>query len=507
MATEKDIRAAINEIENVETLRQIFQDVADALRRKGVAQETIYPEEYAGLIDGIDTNEGGVDTSDGTAAATDIAKDKIAYVKGAKVVGNVNTVENGSTYGANGATVSDNSGVQMEHTISNNTLLRPNSKVQLRVNDYSQFGTATAADVVSGKTFTGAGGFKKPGTASLGVDTNDGTAAASDIASGKVAYVKGNRVTGTLPESSTIAQSLTPQVSSSYFDFYYTVPNDTIIRSGKQINLYCNSSVLGNATAADVAAGKTFTSTAGLKVAGTATIGESIMSIINKYNATGLDLTSSTIITTIRNYFNMVTLGISNDLKNQSTIGPFVTLATAGFPSSFSFPLTSGSWGNMSENASFDAKPTTLRIPIIISPALTDSSVDMIGMTQIYNNYKGIAFVSLTEKTKMAFTNYPDSNEYIIGGYYLKSNSSNVTETGYVSLQKGVVNSYKYTNNTVRYWTVQIKAPGTRISSDSSNKSHTFMIGDHNWIDLALSNTTTRGVYPFVPGYYLALVW
>jgi hypothetical protein len=58
--------------------------------------------------------------------------------------------------------------------------------------------TATAGDIMSGKTAYGAAG-KITGThVCSGVDTADATATAEDIMSGKTAYVNGGKVTGTL---------------------------------------------------------------------------------------------------------------------------------------------------------------------------------------------------------------------------------------------------------------------------------------------------------------------
>lgn len=97
--------------------------------------------------------EGLVDTSDGTAIASDIIKGKIAYAKKQRIVGT--------------------------HT-------------DLNTND----ATAVADDIKVGKTAY-VKGSKITGTHTE-LDTSDATATAADITKGKTAYVNGKKITGTL---------------------------------------------------------------------------------------------------------------------------------------------------------------------------------------------------------------------------------------------------------------------------------------------------------------------
>lgn len=105
------------------------------------------------------------------------------------------------------------------------------------------------------------------------VDTSDATATSNDIVVGKNAYVNGRKVDGGIfPLGST---GMTPD-RMSYADGVVTLTP----RIGQRMYLIDTSTIkitasdLGNATAADVASGKTFTSAAGLKVTGTATMGD-----------------------------------------------------------------------------------------------------------------------------------------------------------------------------------------------------------------------------------------
>lgn len=107
--------------------------------------------------------------------------------------------------------------------------------------------------------------------------TNPG--AASDLASGKQLIGQdGEIVTGTILERVSGASVASPGNSfytamsgSSLVEIgvQKNITRDVILRSGSEYTQYLSASQFGNATAADVASGKTFTSTAGVAVAGT----------------------------------------------------------------------------------------------------------------------------------------------------------------------------------------------------------------------------------------------
>lgn len=133
-----------------------------------------------------------------------------------------------------------------------------------------------------------------------GTFTNDGTAKSSDMADGVIAYVNGKKVTGNVTTTSTNASVDTSQISlerepvTNSIYAKYTYKHNWLFRNGAILTYPIPASNFGNATAADVASGKTFTSSAGLKVTGTGAIetGPTIAratsrSIPNAYSITG----------------------------------------------------------------------------------------------------------------------------------------------------------------------------------------------------------------------------
>lgn len=177
--------------------------LATAITAKGVTvPDDTTLDGYAALVEQIDT---GVDTSDATATASDIAKGKTAYVQGKKVTGDLYETAKGETrtyftWGSEYVTLKrddkrDLINIKMPW-IGNDEIMRIDSYIELGA-DVTLFGDATAADVAKGKTMTSVAGLKVVGTNTNDADTSDATATADDIAKGKTAYVQGAKVTGT----------------------------------------------------------------------------------------------------------------------------------------------------------------------------------------------------------------------------------------------------------------------------------------------------------------------
>lgn len=178
-------------------------DLATAITAKGVTvPDDTTLDGYAALVEQIDT---GVDTSDATATAKDIAKGKTAYVQGQKITGKLYEYTKGKTKnyfttGSENVTFERDSNRDLINItipwMGNDEIMRIDSYIKLGA-DATLFGDATAADVTKGKTMTSVAGLKVVGTNTNDADTSDATATAADIAAGKTAYVQGAKVTGT----------------------------------------------------------------------------------------------------------------------------------------------------------------------------------------------------------------------------------------------------------------------------------------------------------------------
>lgn len=125
-----------------------------------------------------------------------------------------------------------------------------------------------AENIKSGVTISGV----------TGTFTNDGTATASDMADGVIAYVNGQKVTGNITTVEAgvkyggwVTTAETAYVGDDPAGIVIKSPiyQNLLFRSNSMLQAPVDKSNFGDATAADVASGKTFTSSAGLKVTGT----------------------------------------------------------------------------------------------------------------------------------------------------------------------------------------------------------------------------------------------
>ena len=129
----------------------------------------------------------------------------------------------------------------------------------------------TADDLLAGKQLIGQDGSIIEGELIPGTDTSDATATADDIAEDKTAYVNGEKVTGSLDviTSGISGMAKTIESLSDRYDFALTFNSDRIMRRDSRCTVGVPREDFGDATAADVVAGKTFTSAEGMNVSGT----------------------------------------------------------------------------------------------------------------------------------------------------------------------------------------------------------------------------------------------
>lgn len=207
--------------------------VADAIREKGGTSESLaFPE---GMKSAVEAIEAGLDTTSSVPAlATDIVGGKEAFVNGEKVIGSLRqTYANAYDWslleveGLYGESLVQGT-IELETSVTDDIIMRKGSYLGVRL-PCSEFGDAKPEEVLSGKIFTSSSGYKKKGTY-VPLNTSDATSTASDIVSGKTAYVNGVKITGNIAKKS--AQTYTPTTSDQtissgqYLDGAQTIKGD-----------------------------------------------------------------------------------------------------------------------------------------------------------------------------------------------------------------------------------------------------------------------------------------
>lgn len=194
----------------------------------------------------------GLDTSDGTATAMDILTNRVAYVNGNRIVGELSSFYE--------KPMMNPTEVTTKYLYQKNQIkakIYPDKEFALSTGGYivayvPHADIANAISLTSDQIVQGNTVLDVEGTAELGTDTTDATASSSDLSEGKTAYVNGEKVTGTIRtkvSGNEVGYKQTQIVRGTetvagypdpipFLKFKKTMSSDILYRAGSIITIY-----------------------------------------------------------------------------------------------------------------------------------------------------------------------------------------------------------------------------------------------------------------------------
>lgn len=166
---------------------------------------------------GVSGNSNVVDTSEGTASESQILSGQIAYVDGTKLTGTMSDKTATSEYTV--TAVLDSTNNELEMTIPAEGYYSTSNKLKASFSSIATLLGLTSEKLASGNSILGVSGNSNI------VDTSAGTATAAQILNGKVAYVDGTKLTGTMADKTGTAEyTATAALDATNKELEMTIP-------------------------------------------------------------------------------------------------------------------------------------------------------------------------------------------------------------------------------------------------------------------------------------------